>query len=370
MNEATLRETLDDRPHGLLEPQPPGALGQGRHVGRPPVSCARRSSTATATSCCSWSSRRARAPATPASTRVSSGIGRDLVRQAVSDFHALARSHTVVPVWREVLADSPRRWRRSLGWPAPMPTANRASSSSRSSTASGGAAGRSSAAVRRPPLSPATAASRSRVASTPLIPTDRGVLAALEQLLATYRSPSLPELPPLHGGVVGYLGYDVVREVERLPDVPADDHGLPDAVLSVIGELAAYRPLAPAGHLDRATSSSTAAGPRPNSTTPTTPPCAASTTSPPTAPARSTSPCWRRPIPPMRCPTSSATVSSETYGRGCGRGQGAHPGRRHLPGGAVPALRPRPRRRPVRRLPGRCARSTRARTCTSCATPR
>jgi anthranilate synthase component 1 len=72
------------------------------------------------------------------------------------------------------------------------------------------------------------------------VPRDQGVLALLEALLACYRSPSLPELPPLHGGVVGYLGYDIVREVERLPDVPPDDHGLPDAVLSVIGELAAY----------------------------------------------------------------------------------------------------------------------------------
>ena len=50
----------------------------------------------------------------------------------------------------------------------------------------------------------------------------------------------LPDLPPLHGGLVGYLGYDIVREVERLPDVPADDLGNPDAVLSIIGELAAY----------------------------------------------------------------------------------------------------------------------------------
>ncbi|MEY2459170.1 MAG: anthranilate synthase component, partial [Acidimicrobiaceae bacterium] len=48
------------------------------------------------------------------------------------------------------------------------------------------------------------------------------------------------ELPPLHGGLVGYLGYDVVREVEHLPDVPPDDLGSPDAVLSIIGELAAY----------------------------------------------------------------------------------------------------------------------------------
>jgi anthranilate synthase component 1 len=66
------------------------------------------------------------------------------------------------------------------------------------------------------------------------------MLAAMEWLLERYRSPSLEELPPLHGGLVGYLGYDVVREVERLPDVPADATGYPDAVLSVIGQLAAF----------------------------------------------------------------------------------------------------------------------------------
>ena len=33
-----------------------------------------------------------------------------------------------------------------------------------------------------------------------------------------YRAPSLAELPPLHSGLMGYLGYDVVREVEHLPE--------------------------------------------------------------------------------------------------------------------------------------------------------
>jgi anthranilate synthase component 1 len=40
--------------------------------------------------------------------------------------------------------------------------------------------------------------------------------------------------------VVGYIGYDVVREVERLPNVPPDDLDRPDAVLSVIGQVAAF----------------------------------------------------------------------------------------------------------------------------------
>ena len=55
------------------------------------------------------------------------------------------------------------------------------------------------------------------------VPRDRGVLAAVEAILAAYRAPDLPDLPPLQSGLVGYLGYDVVREIERLPNVPRDD---------------------------------------------------------------------------------------------------------------------------------------------------
>ena len=55
-----------------------------------------------------------------------------------------------------------------------------------------------------------------------------------------WQAPALDDLPPLHGGIMGYLGYDVVREVEHLPDVPPDDQGHPDAMVSVIGQLAAY----------------------------------------------------------------------------------------------------------------------------------
>ncbi len=74
------------------------------------------------------------------------------------------------------------------------------------------------------------------------VPTDGapGVLAALERLLSECSAPILPDLPPLQSGVVGYLGYDVVREIERLPHVPHDDLGQPDAVLAVIGQLAAF----------------------------------------------------------------------------------------------------------------------------------
>jgi len=72
------------------------------------------------------------------------------------------------------------------------------------------------------------------------VPTDRGFLAALEAMLAAYSSPIVPELPPLQGGMIGHIGYDVVREIERLPNMPTDDRHMPDAAMSMIGSLAAF----------------------------------------------------------------------------------------------------------------------------------
>src|SRR5690625_3261992 len=72
------------------------------------------------------------------------------------------------------------------------------------------------------------------------MPRDQGILAAVEVLLSTWRAPGLAALRRLHGGILGYLGTDVVRGVERLPNVPPDDQGHADAVVSVIGQIAAY----------------------------------------------------------------------------------------------------------------------------------
>ena len=72
------------------------------------------------------------------------------------------------------------------------------------------------------------------------VPLDKGMLAAMEELLRIYRAPLFPDLPPLQGGLMGHLGYDVVREIEQLPNIPHDDRDLPDASISVIGSLAAF----------------------------------------------------------------------------------------------------------------------------------
>ena len=50
----------------------------------------------------------------------------------------------------------------------------------------------------------------------------------LQGLLRRYSLPSGASLP-FAGGAVGYLGYDLGRQVERLPHAPPDDLGLPEA---------------------------------------------------------------------------------------------------------------------------------------------
>jgi anthranilate synthase component I len=64
-------------------------------------------------------------------------------------------------------------------------------------------------------------------------------LTVLERLVERYRTPDLPGLPPLHSGMVGYLGYDCVRYIEQLPAMPVDDRGLPEMVWQFVGSLAA-----------------------------------------------------------------------------------------------------------------------------------
>jgi anthranilate synthase component 1 len=161
-----------------------------------------------------------------------------MLRPSRDDFHALARQHTVVPVWRELLADQitpVAAFRR-------LTAGSDAAAFLLESVEHAERWGRFSFIGRSPSATLIARDGRIEVDGDipPSVPLDAGVLAAVEGLLAAYRSPTLPELPPLHGGVVGYLGYDVVREVERLPHVPRDDLGNPDAVLSVIGDLAVF----------------------------------------------------------------------------------------------------------------------------------
>ncbi len=159
------------------------------------------------------------------------------MRPSREEFHALAAGHTVVPVWTELLAD--------LETPvaAFMKLVGEGEGFLLESVEHGERWSRFSFVGHDPvatlTLRDGAITITGQHLSAP-IPTDRGMLAALDAIVAAYRAPIMPELPPLQGGVMGFLGYDVVREVERLADVPHDDRRLPDAVMSIIGSLAAF----------------------------------------------------------------------------------------------------------------------------------
>lgn len=71
------------------------------------------------------------------------------------------------------------------------------------------------------------------------LPTTGDPLAVLGAAWRAVKAPRLPGLPPLTGGFVGYLGYDVVRRIERLPDKAVDELGLPELTMLLVTDLAA-----------------------------------------------------------------------------------------------------------------------------------
>ena len=227
MDAEALRRTLETRPHLVLQPEPPGVLVQGRDLGRPPVRPVRSPTTATATRCSSmvdqegtgachtgeWSCfyrslRRAGAEREPWPSR---GFER---------FASSPRDYSVVPVLRGAARrHAHARSARSA------PSSATGDGFLLESVEHGERWSRYSFLGRSPvadPRRPRRATSRSTTGELPAaVPLDQGILACLEALLdALPRRRSSTELPPLHGGLVGYLGYDVVREIERLGEPP------------------------------------------------------------------------------------------------------------------------------------------------------
>ncbi len=157
-------------------------------------------------------------------------------------FFRLAAHHRIVPVWRELVADTITPVAAFLT----MVGTGERPGFLLESVEGGERWGRYSF-VGRDPLAVVTASGLRVTTEGTLdlgasIASARGpgMLAALEAILTDMDAPVLDGLPPLHSGLVGYLGYDVVREVEALGPPPPDDQGHPDAMVTVIGQLAAF----------------------------------------------------------------------------------------------------------------------------------
>jgi len=149
-------------------------------------------------------------------------------------FRELARDRRVIPVVRRVLADgeTPVGLYRKLSGDAPGSFLLESAEGGRWSRWSivGARSGAmllggdgASLWVGEPPAGVPTSGE----------PTD--VLAAVMEALHT---PRLPGLPPLTGGMVGVLGYDVVRAWERLPVRTPDELGAPAVMMALATDVA------------------------------------------------------------------------------------------------------------------------------------
>jgi anthranilate synthase component 1 len=66
------------------------------------------------------------------------------------------------------------------------------------------------------------------------------IFEELKRALSEHRPAKLAGLPPFTAGAVGFFAYDVVRQIERLPETAADELGVPDACLMFFDEVLAF----------------------------------------------------------------------------------------------------------------------------------
>ena len=149
------------------------------------------------------------------------------------EFVALAAAHSVIPVATVVLADRHTpvsAFERLAGGDGPAFLLESVEGGEREARWS---------FVGWDPLFTVVARDGATVIAGADLPADGDPLAVLEQVVAGLDTPALDGLPPLHTGLVGYLAYDAVRHIERLPDRPVDDRSLPESMWQAVGSLAA-----------------------------------------------------------------------------------------------------------------------------------
>ncbi len=64
-----------------------------------------------------------------------------------------------------------------------------------------------------------------------------GPLDAVRHLYERWSTPHVPGHPPLTGGLVGFIGWEAIRQIEHLPAVPPADFSVPGQALSFVSEL-------------------------------------------------------------------------------------------------------------------------------------
>ncbi|KJX75220.1 anthranilate synthase component I [Mycobacterium lepromatosis] len=152
------------------------------------------------------------------------------------DFRQLAADHRVVPVTRKVLADSetPLSAYRKLA-------ANRPSTFLLESAENGRSWSQwSFIGVGAPSALTIRDGEAVWLGTVPQdAPTGGEPLHVLQATLELLATAAIPGLPPLSSGMVGFFAYDMVRSLERLPELALNDLQLPDMLLLLATDVAA-----------------------------------------------------------------------------------------------------------------------------------
>ncbi|MEU3712502.1 anthranilate synthase component I [Streptomyces catenulae] len=154
-------------------------------------------------------------------------------------FRTLAKDRRVVPVTRRLLADgdTPVGLYRKLAGERPGTFLLESAENGRTWSRYSFVGVRSAATLT-------ARDGRAHWLGTPPVgmPTGGDPLAALRATVEALHTPrDLLEdagLPPFTGGMVGYLGYDVVRRLEKITERTADDLGLPELTMLLTSDLA------------------------------------------------------------------------------------------------------------------------------------
>src|SRR5215813_7955368 len=153
-----------------------------------------------------------------------------------ADFLKLARSHTLVPLYRTLPADLETPVTAFLRLAADEPECFLLES-----VENGEKIGRYTFIGIRPFRKIVSRGKNIEI-------TENGKLHRMEDdifnlckgLLSCHKPARIPGLPPFTAGAVGFFAYDVVRQIERLPATAKDDLGLPDACLMFFHEVLAF----------------------------------------------------------------------------------------------------------------------------------
>jgi anthranilate synthase component 1 len=153
----------------------------------------------------------------------------------LEEFREYAREFNVIPVYRKLLADgeTPLGVYRKLAGTS-------ASSFLLESAEHGGVWSRYSfiGAHSQATLTEIDGLAQWIGAAPAGAPSGIDPLVALRLSASHLRSPNIPGLPPLTGGLVGYMGYDSVRRLEKLPNLSTKDIALPEIAFMLTSDLA------------------------------------------------------------------------------------------------------------------------------------